>query len=167
MDNTEIVHIGVGGFHRAHLAYYLHQLKISGEASDWGICGIGLREADTKLHDIFKKQDHLYTLMVKHPDGKIEPEVIGSIVDFKMGTTDPEPVIAQMAHADTRIVSLTITEGGYNFNPTTGEFNFDNPDIQHELQTPARPENRLWFFNRGLKKTPRCRFACFYHFGLR
>ena len=150
VDNIEIVHIGVGGFHRAHLAYYLHKLKIGGEASS--LCGIGLREADTKLHDIFKKQDHLYTLMVKHPDGTIEPEVIGSIVDFKMGTTDPEPVIAQMAHADTRIVSLTITEGGYNFNPTTGEFNFDNPDIQHELQNPQEPKTVYGFLTAALKR---------------
>ena len=152
LDKTGIVHIGVGGFHRAHMAYYLHQLKNGGAASEWGICGIGLREADTKLHDIFNKQDHLYTLMVKHPDGKIEPEVIGSIVDFKMGITDPEPVIARMANADTRIVSLTITEGGYNFNPTTGEFNFDNPDIQHELRHPNDPITVYGFLTAALKR---------------
>ncbi len=151
-DKSGIVHIGVGGFHRAHLAYYLHQLKNSGDASAWGICGIGLREGDANLHDIFKKQDHLYTLMVKHPDGNIEPEVIGSIVDFKMGTTDPEPVIVRMAHASTKIVSLTITEGGYNFNPTTGEFNFDNPDIQHELQHPDDPKTVYGFLTAALKR---------------
>ena len=151
-DKTGIVHIGVGGFHRAHLAYYLHQLTNGGAASAWGICGIGLREADTKLHDIFKTQDHLYTLLVKHPDGKIEPEVIGSIVDFKMGITDPEPVICQMANVDTRIVSLTITEGGYNFNPTTGEFNFNNPDIQHELRHPNDPITVYGFLTAALKR---------------
>tara|TARA_R110000765_G_scaffold321351_2_gene413351 strand:- start:3762 stop:5246 length:1485 start_codon:yes stop_codon:yes gene_type:complete len=151
-NKTGIVHIGVGGFHRAHQAYYLHQLRQLGEASDWGICGIGLREADAKLHYIFNKQDHLYTLMVKHPDGKIEPEVIGSIVNFKMGVTDSEPVIACMANADTRIVSLTITEGGYNFNPTTGEFNFDNPDIQHELQYPNEPITVYGFLTAALKR---------------
>ncbi|MBM1108215.1 mannitol dehydrogenase family protein [Aurantibacter crassamenti] len=151
-DKTGIVHIGVGGFHRAHLAYYLHQLKKKDAASSWSICGIGLREADDKLNQIFKKQDHLYTLMVKHPNGKIEPEVIGSIVDFKMGIIDPEPVIAQMAHADTKIVSLTITEGGYNFNPTTGEFNFDNPDIQHELRHPEDPITVYGFLCAALER---------------
>lgn len=148
---TGIVHVGVGGFHRAHLAYYLHQLK-NDHHVPWGICGIGLRKGDTKLHDIFKAQDHLYTLMVKHADGKIEAEVIGSIVDFKMGTTKPEAVIAQMAHGDTSIVSLTITEGGYNFNPTTGEFNFDNPDIQHELQQPDDPKTVYGFLTAALKR---------------
>jgi mannitol 2-dehydrogenase len=149
---TGIVHIGVGGFHRAHQAYYLHQLRQLGKASDWNICGIGLREADSKLHDIFKKQDHLYTLMVKHPNGKIKPEVIGSIVDFKMGIKNPEPVIAQMANADTKIVSLTITEGGYNFNPNTGEFNFDNPNIKHELQNPQNPKTIYGFLTAALKR---------------
>src|SRR6056297_611114 len=147
-----IVHIGVGGFHRAHLAYYLHQLKNGESASVWGICGVGLRQADATLHDIFKTQDHLYTLMVKHPDGKMEPEVIGSILDFKMGTTDPESVIATMAAADTKIISLTITEGGYNFNPTTGEFNFDNPDIQHELRHPHEPKTVYGFLTAALKR---------------
>ncbi|PKB00397.1 mannitol 2-dehydrogenase [Flavobacteriaceae bacterium MAR_2009_75] len=151
-DKTGIVHIGVGGFHRAHQAYYLHQLRQLGEASDWAICGIGLREADAKLYDIFNRQDHLYTLMIKHPDGKIEPEVIGSIVNFKMGVTDPESVIARMANANTRIVSLTITEGGYNFNPTTGEFNFDNPDIQHELRYPNEPITVYGFLTAALKR---------------
>lgn len=146
----EIVHIGVGGFHRAHLAYYTNELNKSRDAI--GICGIGLREGDAKLHDIFKTQDHLYTLMVKHPDGKIEPEIIGSIIDFKMGTTDPEGVIVQMANADTRIVSLTITEGGYNFNPTTGEFNFDNPDIQHEIKNSQDPKTVYGFLTAALKR---------------
>lgn len=150
-DKTGIVHIGVGGFHRAHLAYYLHQLK-NDSAVSWAICGIGLRKGDAKLYDIFKRQDHLYTLMIKQPDGTIKPEVIGSIVDFKMGVTAPEPVIAQMAQGDTRIVSLTITEGGYNFNPNTGAFNFDNPDIQHELQQPDDPKTIYGFLTAALKR---------------
>ncbi len=151
-NKTGIVHIGVGGFHRAHQAYYLHQLRQLGEASAWNICGIGIREGDQKLHDIFKKQDNLYTLLVKHPNGKIEPEVIGSIVDFEMGVANPEPVIARMADANTRIVSLTITEGGYNFNPTTGDFNFDNLDIQHELRHPNDPKTVYGFLTAALKR---------------
>ncbi len=151
-DIMGIVHIGVGGFHRAHQAYYLHQLRQLGEASEWKICGIGIREGDQKLHDIFKKQDNLYTLLIKHPNGKIDPKVIGSIVDFEMGIANPEPVIARMADADTRIVSLTITEGGYNFNPTTGDFNFDNLDIQHELRHPNDPITVYGFLTAALKR---------------
>ena len=69
-----------------------------------------------------------------------------------MGTTKPESVIARMANADTKIVSLTITEGGYNFNPNTGEFNFDNPDIQHELQYPHDPKTVYGFLTAALKR---------------
>jgi len=160
-DKAGIVHIGVGGFHRSHLAFYVNELrkgsaasalKNGNAASAWNICGIGLREADKKIGDVLKKQDHLYTLMVKHPDGKIEPEVIGSIVDFKLGTTDPNAVIACMANADCKIVSLTITEGGYNFNPTTGEFNFGNLDIQHELENPNDPKTVYGFLTAALKR---------------
>ncbi|WP_298350639.1 mannitol dehydrogenase family protein [uncultured Dokdonia sp.] len=151
-DKAGIVHIGVGGFHRAHLAYYVHQLRQLGEASEWEICGIGLRQNDQKLHDIFKKQDHLYTLMVQHPDGKKEAEVIGSIVDFKMGTDSPEAVITRMAAPETKIVSLTITEGGYNFNPNTGEFNFENQQIQHELAHPDDPKTVYGFLTASLKR---------------
>jgi len=151
-DIMGIVHIGVGGFHRAHQAYYLHQLRQLEEASEWGICGIGIRKGDQKLHDIFKKQDNLYTLLIKHPNGKIKPEVMGSIVNFEMGIPNPEQVIARMADADTRIVSLTITEGGYNFNPTTGDFNFDNLDIQHELRHPNAPITVYGFLTAALKR---------------
>ena len=79
-----LVHIGVGGFHRAHQAYYTHQLIKEYNGTEWGICGVGLRQGDRKIHDVLQKQDGLYTLIVKHPDGTIKPEVIGSIVDFQL-----------------------------------------------------------------------------------
>lgn len=151
-EGMGIVHIGVGGFHRAHQAYYVHQLRQLGEASDWEICGIGLRTQDQKLHDILKKQDHLYTLMIKHPNGKVNSEVIGSIVGFEMGTPQPETVIARLSNAATRIVSLTITEGGYNYDATTGVFNLNNPDIQHELLYPDTPKTVYGFLTAALKR---------------
>ncbi|WP_027066743.1 MULTISPECIES: mannitol dehydrogenase family protein [Maribacter] len=147
-----IVHVGVGGFHRAHLAYYTHLLQEQEDASEWGICGIGLRKGDQKIHDVLIKQDGLYTLIVKHPDGKIDSQIIGSIIDFKLGHENADPVVNQMAHPDTKIVSLTITEGGYNFNPATGEFDFENPDVQHELQNPNSPKTIYGFLTAAIKK---------------
>lgn len=147
-----MVHIGVGGFHRAHQALYAHKLVDGAIASEWGICGIGLREGDQKIHDVLKKQDGLYTLIVKHPNGKIDSQIIGSIIDFEWGFNNPGPVIERMAHPDTKIVSLTITEGGYNFNPATGEFDFGNPDIQHELKHPDDPKTVYGFLTASLKK---------------
>lgn len=147
-----IVHIGVGGFHRSHQAYYIHQLLANYNALDWGICGVGLREADRAMYDVLKKQDCLYTLITQHPNGDVKSEVVGSLKDFLLAVDTPHLVIDQMAHPDTKIVSLTITEGGYNFNPTSGLFNFENPDIQHELQHPNEPKTVYGYITSALKK---------------
>jgi len=148
---TGIVHIGVGGFHRSHQAYYIHQLLENHQALDWGICGVGLREADRKMYDILKKQDYLYTLIVQHPNGAVESEVI-ALKEVLLAVDTPKLVIDRMAHQDTKIVSLTITEGGYNFNPSTGDFDFENPDIQHELKDPDQPKTIFGFLTAALKK---------------
>lgn len=147
-----IVHVGVGGFHRSHEAYYTHALMNETEAYDWGICGVGLREVDRKIGDTLKAQDYLYTLIVRHPRGDVETCVIGSLVDFLLGCDDPGAVIDKMASADTRIVSLTITEGGYNFNPATGEFELGNPDVQHDLDNPSSPKMVFGYLTAALKK---------------
>ncbi|MFK8010366.1 MAG: mannitol dehydrogenase family protein [Saprospiraceae bacterium] len=147
-----IVHIGVGGFHRSHQAYYIHQLLRDTQNADWGICGIGLREGDRDIAKVLKEQDGLYTLITQHPDGKETCEVIGSIVDYVFAIETPNLAIEKMAHPDTKIVSLTITEGGYNFNPSTGDFDFDNPDIQHELQHPNEPKTVFGFLTEALRK---------------
>ena len=147
-----IVHIGVGGFHRAHQAYYIHQLLKDAQNSDWGICGIGLREGDRNMANVLKQQDGLYTVITQHPDGGETCEVVGSIIDYIFAIETPELAIDRMAHPDTQIVSLTITEGGYNFNPNTGDFDFDNPDIQHDLQNPKHPKTVFGFLTAALKK---------------
>jgi len=97
---------------------------------------IGLREADRKIGDMLKQQDYLYTLIIKHLDGQIENRVIGSIIDFMLACDDSSAVINKMANEQTKIVSLTITEGGYHFNPVTNEFDFDHPDVKHDLANP-------------------------------
>lgn len=149
---TGIVHIGVGGFHRSHQAYYMHQLLEKQGARDWAICGVGLREADRRIIDVLKKQDGLYTLVTQYPDGKDKSEVIGSLHDYVLAVDSPNLVIGKMAHSDTKIVSLTITEGGYNFNTTTGYFNFENPDIQHELANPDEPKTVYGYLTAALRK---------------
>jgi len=149
---TGIVHIGVGGFHRSHQAYYIHQLIQKNEITDWGICGIGLREADRNMANILKAQDCLYTLVTQHPDGKVDSEVIGSIKEYLLAVDTPQSVIDKMADPDTKIVSLTITEGGYNFNPTTGDFNFENPDIQHDLTHSKEPKTVYGYLTAALRK---------------
>ena len=147
-----IVHVGVGGFHRAHQAFYTDALMCQAYASEWGICGVGLREADRKMAAVLKKQDYLYSLIIRHPGDRIENRVVGSLVDFVFGCDDPMAVINRMASADTRIVSLTITEGGYNVAADTGEFDFSNPDAQHDLANPLKPKLVFGYLTAALQK---------------
>ncbi len=133
---TGIVHIGVGGFHRAHQAYYIHLLLEKYKNYDWGICGLGLRDADRKMKDALLLQDGLYTLITQHPDGHVHSEIIGSIPRYILAADQQKEAQQILSSPDTKIVTLTITEGGYNFNPTTGEFNFENEEVQHDLLNP-------------------------------
>ena len=107
-----IVHFGVGGFHRAHQAMYVDQLLNAG-ATGWGICGVGVLPGDRKMADVMAAQDELYTLVSMNPDGTRDAQIIGSIVDYRYAPDDRESVVELIAAPSTRIVSLTITEGGY------------------------------------------------------
>lgn len=147
---TGIVHIGVGGFHRSHQAYYIHQLLEKFKTMDWSICGVGLLESDRKMSEVLKSQDGLYTLVVQHPDGRVDCEIVGSIHEYLLAVESPDLVIDRMAEIGTKIVSLTITEGGYNFDPNTGEFNFENEDIQHDLENPDSPKTVYGFLTAAL-----------------
>ena len=147
-----IVHFGVGGFHRAHQAMYLDRLMNQGLALDWGICGVGVMPADQRMREALGEQDGLYTLVLKNPDGAIVPAVIGSIVEYLYAPDDPEAVIERMADPKVQIVSLTITEGGYNFNAVTGEFDETNPDVVHDLQPGAAPKTTFGLITAALNR---------------
>jgi mannitol 2-dehydrogenase len=106
-----ILHLGVGAFHRAHLALYAHELAEDG--SNWGIRGLGLLPGDLLMRDALAPQDFLYTLVERGSD---EPrlQVVGSIVDFVVAVDDPGTSAAQIADPGIEILSLTITESGYS-----------------------------------------------------
>ncbi|HET9171901.1 MAG TPA: mannitol dehydrogenase family protein [Actinospica sp.] len=150
-----IVHFGVGGFHRAHQAAYIDALMNKGLALDWGICGVGLLPADEAMARALVPQQGRYTLVVKHPDGKLEPRVIGSIVDYKYAPDDPELVLDVLASPQTRIVSLTITEGGYNFNQVTREFISDEPRVAADLVPGAEPSTVFGYVVEALDRRRR------------
>jgi mannitol 2-dehydrogenase len=111
-----IVHFGVGGFHRAHQAMYVDRLLELGQAKEWGICGVGVLPGDRKMAKVMADQDGLYTLIAMNPDGSRDARVIGSIVNYLFAPDDPEAVIELISAPTTRIVSLTITEGGYTID---------------------------------------------------
>lgn len=147
-----IVHFGVGGFHRAHQAMYLDALMNEGTALDWGLCGVGALPHDRRIIDTLKAQDGLYTLVVKHPDGRREPRVIGSIVELLFAPDDPQAVVDRLVDERTRIVSLTITEGGYLVNQVTGEFDGDDPSIQADLVENAVPSTVFGYITAALAR---------------
>ena len=149
---TGIVHFGVGGFHRAHMAMALDDLMNEGKALDWGICGVGLMEFDRKMKDALQGQDCLYTLTLKHPDGRRDARVIGSIVEYLFAPDDAEAVIEKMADPNTKIVSLTITEGGYNFDRVTGEFDASNATVAGDLADGATPKTAFGFVTEALRR---------------
>jgi mannitol 2-dehydrogenase len=136
---TGIVHIGVGNFHRSHQAMYIDTLMNGGAALDWGIFGIGLQPSNVAMRDALAAQDNLYTLVLRHADGSWDARVIGSLTGYLFAPDDPEAAIEKMAAPATRIVSLTVTEGGYNLDAVTGEFNPADPAVQADLGPGAVP----------------------------
>jgi len=146
-----IVHMGVGGFHRAHLAMYMEQLLNKGEANQWGICGVGLRADDQHIYDALSDQDNLYTLY-ELQQGEDKVQVIGSIGDFILAQRESQKLIAKLIDPNTRIVSLTITEGGYCIDDNTGLFNPQLPEIIADVNNPESPKTAFGYLALALKK---------------
>ncbi|MBQ0804160.1 MAG: mannitol dehydrogenase family protein [Sulfitobacter sp.] len=144
-----IVHIGLGNFHRGHQAWYLHRLMDMGLAHDWAIIGAGVRAADTAQRERLKAQDYLSTLIELDPKGK-SAEITGSMIGFVPVEDDNAALIAQMADPAIRIVSLTVTEGGYYQNGAGG-FDAAHPDMVHDAAQPATPKTAFGAMIAALK----------------
>ena len=135
-----ILHFGIGNFHRAHQAVYLDMLFNSGKDLDWAIIGAGVRDGDTRMRDALKPQDWL-TSLVELGDEPSTARILGSMVDF-IPVDDRERLLATLADPTIRIVSLTITEGGYFINPATGHFDPANPEIAADAARSRQCPNR-------------------------
>ena len=133
-----IVHIGLGNFHRAHQAWYLHRLMQEGRAFDWAIIGAGVRPYDRTQRRKLATQDYLTTLIELDPAGS-SAEIVGSMIGYVPVEDGHGPLISQMADPAIRIVTLTVTEGGYFVDPATGGFDAGNAEIRHDAQCPDRP----------------------------
>lgn len=144
-----IIHIGVGNFHRAHQAYYLDRLFETGADHDWAIIGAGIKPFDAAMRDKLKAQDWLNTVVELDPTG-LTARVTGAMIDFlEIG---PAPLIAALADPAIRIVSLTITEGGYFVDPMTGGFDAKHPDILHDAAHPGAPQTVFGILLAGLQQ---------------
>ncbi len=134
-----IVHIGLGNFHRAHQAWYLHRLMDAGKAHDWGILGAGVRPADAAARDKMLSQDCLTTLIELDPSGK-SAEVTGSMIDYIPVVEGNSALIIALTDPAIRIVSLTVTEGGY-YQAGDGTFDATHADMIHDAAHPDAPRS--------------------------
>lgn len=145
-----IVHIGVGNFHRAHQAWYLHRLMQAGKAFEWAIVGAGVRPYDAAMRDKLLAQDCLTTLVELDPAGA-SAEVIGPMVDYLPIEKGNGALIRTMADPGIRIVSLTVTESGYFIDPVTKGFDASHEDIQHDAANPEAPRTAFGAMIAALK----------------
>ena len=148
-----IVHLGLGAFARAHLAAATEAALHAGGNLRWGIVGVSLRHPDT--HDALAPQNCLYTLALRDAAADGAPreslQVIGALTQVLVASRDPRAVLERIAHRDTRILSLTVTEKGYSHDPATGALRLQDPDIEHDLLHHDTPRSALGFVVLGLR----------------
>ena len=144
-----IVHMSVGGFHRAHQAMYLEKF-LNNNPSDWMITGVGLMPQDKDNLGALAKQDGLYAVLERSPE-KDEVKIVGSIKDLIHAPSEPQTVIDRIASPDTKILSLTITEKGYYYDDQRN-LNLEHPAIQHDLNLPSEPKTAYAYIIKSLRK---------------
>ncbi|MGO4624090.1 mannitol dehydrogenase family protein [Ensifer sp. 2YAB10] len=144
-----IVHFGVGNFHRAHQAVYLDDLFNAGHDRDWAIVGAGVLPSDATMRAKLAAQDFL-TTVVEQDNNRTGAHVTGAMIDY-LEPGDAAAIVARLTDPAIRIVSLTITEGGYFIDPASGVFNPTHPDIVADAQNPATPKTVFGLIVAGLK----------------
>ena len=145
-----IVHFGVGNFHRAHQAVYLDALFNLGEGHDWALVGAGVREADEAMRQKLMNQNWLTTVVEQEADSSAA-HVTGAMIDY-LQPGESAAVIARLADPAIRIVSLTITEGGYYIDPASQKFDPTHPDIVYDAAHPEAPKTAFGLILAGLVK---------------
>jgi mannitol 2-dehydrogenase len=151
-----VVHIGVGGFHRAHQAVYLDDLATTGETG-WGEIGVGLRSPG--MRDALLPQDCLFTVVERSERGDTA-RIIGSMTGYLFAPDDPEAVLAALTDERTRLVTLTITGGGYPVGED-GRFDPTDPQVRADLDHPARPETAFGYLAEALHRRRRAGLPAF------
>ncbi len=156
---TGIVHLGLGGFHRAHMARYTHNLMQRGdEALEWGIAGAGLLSADLRMQQSLAPQDHLYTLVERDQAGAAIT-VIGSLATVIFAGESPADLLGAIDDPAVRIVSLTVTEHGYCLNRATKHLDPEHPLIRRDLTHPHAPASAIGVLVEALRRRRAARRA--------
>jgi mannitol 2-dehydrogenase len=132
-----IVHFGVGNFHRAHQAIYLDDLFNMGDSLDWALVGAGVMPSDGIMREKLASQDYLTTVVEQEAHRNVA-RVTGPMIDF-VSPADKATLRRTLADSAIRIVSLTVTEGGYFIDSATGKFNSRDPAIVRDASHPDAP----------------------------
>jgi mannitol 2-dehydrogenase len=144
-----IVHFGVGNFHRAHQAVYLDSLFNLGLDHDWALVGAGVRANDADMRAKLLGQDYLTTVVEQEADAT-SARVTGAMVDF-LPVGDIATISETLADPKVRIVSLTVTEGGYYIDPASQRFDADHADIVADSVNPEAPKTVFGLILLGLQ----------------
>ena len=138
-----IVHLGLGNFHRAHMARYTHDLmERRPDALRWGIVGAGLLPADRRMHESLAPQDGLYTLVERGGAGE-RVSVIGSLAGLVFAGDSTAGLLDAIDGGGIRIVSLTVTENGYCLNRSTKRLDPEHPLVRRDIAEPERPRSAI------------------------
>ncbi|MFB9950076.1 mannitol dehydrogenase family protein [Rhizobium puerariae] len=143
-----IVHIGLGAFHRAHQAVYT-DAALAEEAGGWGIVGVSLRSVD--IVDDLKAQDGLYTVVARSAAGD-SARVIGSVMKGLSGAGDREEILALLADPAIRVVTITVTEKAYGYDPVSGGLDRSHPSVAVDLARPSAPVGVIGYVVEGLAR---------------
>lgn len=154
-----IVHFGVGNFHRAHQAVYLDALFNTGAGHDWALIGAGVRASDAAMRDTLRDQDWLTTVVAQEAESSTA-RVTGVMVDY-IEPGDSQAVVAALMDPAIRIVSLTITEGGYYIDPASQSFDPAHPDIAYDAAHFDAPRTAFGLILAGLVKRHQAGIAPF------
>lgn len=152
--------MGVGGFHRAHMAVYVDSILARANMAGWSICGVGLLPADLAMRDALASQDYLYTVLERGA-AKSRARVVGAISGYLHAPSDPEAVLAKLADPSTHIVSMTITESGYFVNEATGGLDLHHPDIAADLLAPRAVKTIYGYLCTALERRRKAGLAPF------
>jgi mannitol 2-dehydrogenase len=137
-----IVHVGVGGFHRAHQAVYFDDLASKGVSSSWGVTGVGLRSPEMKT--ALAAQDCLYSVVERSAEAE-RVRVIGSLIRCLYAPEESERVAAALADERTRVVTLTITGDGYCLRPGSSQFDEQSDAVRADVQSSG-PFRTAWAY---------------------
>jgi mannitol-1-phosphate/altronate dehydrogenase len=147
--SPSIVHIGLGHFHRAHQAVYLEELLNRGLA-DSGIFEMNIVSDSFPLAEVLGSQDHLYTLITKSAKGETTVRIVGAILEYLNSYGDKQKGIARLADDATKLITLTVTEKGYYYDPKNGEPDRNEAAVRNDLENPASPQTAAGFLAAAL-----------------